>query len=73
MSALGDQGLTVDETIDAMPEPWKSRARKRIEKLREDLREALAEMSVGEMNGCFKSGRIRRTRESCARRPEDHT
>ena len=50
-SALGDQGQTVDEAITTMPEPWNSRTRKRLGKLREDLREALAEMSVGDMNG----------------------
>ena len=53
---LGDQGRTVDETVDAMPEPWKSRARKRLGKLREDLKDALAEKSDRDMNGCSSPG-----------------
>ena len=34
---------TVDETIAAMPEPWRSRSRRELERLREDLGEMLAE------------------------------
>ena len=39
---------TVDETIAAMPEPWMSRTRRELERLREDLGEMVADETRGE-------------------------
>ena len=43
------QGMerTVEERIAAIPEPWKSRTRRELERLREDLGQLLAEAGKG--------------------------
>ena len=41
---------TVDETIAAMPEPWKSRTRRELERLREDLGEMLGNKPGADSN-----------------------
>ena len=39
---------SVEERIAAMPEPWKSRTRNELERIREDVAEMLAESGEGE-------------------------